>query len=117
MTFALFKPSFSSNNDGHYFSPTDKSLRHFLLPLHFFEQRQEYIIFFVYLITISLFKSSTDKKPVDSIVRAQAVALSDARFSHVQISKQLNISRHCVQNTVKKYNEIGQYNDLQRTGC
>ena len=57
------------------------------------------------------------KKLVDSIVRAQAVALSDAGLSQVQISRQLDISRHCVQNPIKKYNETGQYNDLLQTGC
>ena len=42
------------------------------------------------------------KIPVDSIVRAQAVALSDIGLSQVQISRQLNISRHCVQNPIEK---------------
>ena len=58
-----------------------------------------------------------DKSPADSIVRAQAVALSDAGLSQIQISRQLKISRHCVQDAIKKYNETGQYTDLQRTGC
>lgn len=56
------------------------------------------------------------KKPVDSFVRAQVVALSAAGLNQVQISKQLNISRHCVQNAIKKYKETGNYNDLKRTG-
>ncbi|CAF2016844.1 unnamed protein product [Rotaria magnacalcarata] len=56
------------------------------------------------------------KKPVDSIVRAQAVALSDAGLNQVEISRQLHISRHCVQNAIKKYKETGQYNDFPRTG-
>ena len=56
------------------------------------------------------------KKPVDSIVRAQAVALSDSGLNQVQISRQLKISRHCVQNTVKKHKETRQYNDFPRTG-
>ena len=43
------------------------------------------------------------KKPVDSIVRAHAVALSDVRISQVQISRQLNISRH---GPIKKYNDL-----------
>ena len=54
------------------------------------------------------------KRPVDSIVRAQAVALSDAGLNQVEISRQLNISRHCVQNAIKKYKETGQYNDFSR---
>ena len=41
------------------------------------------------------------KNPVDSIIRAQAVALSDVALSQVQISRQLNISKCCVQNTIK----------------
>ena len=56
------------------------------------------------------------KKSVDWIVRAQTVALPDSGFNQVQISKQLNISRHCVQNAVKKYKETRQYNDFPRTG-
>ena len=57
------------------------------------------------------------KISVDSIVRAQLAVLSDAGLSQVQISRQLNISRHRIHNAIKKYNETGQYNDLQRTGC
>ena len=56
------------------------------------------------------------KKPVDSIVRAEAVAFSDAGLNQVEISRQLNISKHCVQNAVKKYKETRQYNDFPRTG-
>ena len=56
------------------------------------------------------------KKPVDSIVRAQAVALSDAGLNQVEISSQLNISRHCVQNAIKKNKKTGQYNDFPRPG-
>ena len=58
-----------------------------------------------------------DKEPVDSIVGAQAGALSDAGLRQVQISRQLNISRHCAQSAIKKYNKTGHYNDLERTGC
>ena len=56
------------------------------------------------------------KKPVESIVRAQAVALFDSGLNQVQISRQLNISRHCVQNAVKKYKKTRQCNDFPRTG-
>ena len=55
------------------------------------------------------------KKPVHSIVRAQAVVLSDSGLNQIQISKQLNISRHCVQNAVKEYKETRQYHDFPRT--
>ena len=41
------------------------------------------------------------EKSVDLIVQAQAIALSDAGPSQVQISRQLNIYRHCVQNAIK----------------
>ena len=57
------------------------------------------------------------KRPVYSIVRAQVVALSDTGLSQVQISRHLNISGHCVQNAIEKYNETDRYNDLQRTSC
>ena len=57
-----------------------------------------------------------DKKLVDSIVRAQAVALSDSELNQVQSSRQLNIFRQCVQNAVMKYKETRQYNDFPRTG-
>ena len=55
------------------------------------------------------------KKPIDSIVRAQTIALSDNGLNQVQISRQLNISRHCVQNAAKKCKETRQYNDFLRT--
>ena len=56
------------------------------------------------------------KTPIDSIVRVQAVALSDSGLNQVQISRQLNISRHCLQKAVKKYKETRQYNDFPCTG-
>ena len=56
------------------------------------------------------------KKPVDSIVRAQSVALSGSGLNYVQISRQLNISCHCVQNALKKYEKTRQYNDFSRIG-
>ena len=57
------------------------------------------------------------KTSADSIVRAQVIPLSDAGLSQVQISRQPDISRHCVQNIIKEYNDTGQYNDLQRKDC
>jgi transposase len=56
------------------------------------------------------------KKPVSGCVRAQAVALHDAGLSQVEISKQLGISRCCVQNAVKKYEETGSFDDKSRSG-
>ena len=57
------------------------------------------------------------KKPVESFVRAQVVALYDAGFNQVHISKHLKISWHRVQNAIKKYKETGNYDDLKRIGC
>ena len=56
------------------------------------------------------------KKPVDQLVRAQVVALHDAGFNQVQISKQLKISGCCVQNAIKKYKELDRYDDRKRSG-
>ena len=56
------------------------------------------------------------KKAVSSFVRAQVVVLHDAGFNQVQISKQLNISRCCVQNAINKYNRLGTYDDSKRSG-
>ena len=53
------------------------------------------------------------KKPVSSFVRAQVVALRDAGFNQVQISKQLNISHCFVQNTINKYKHLSAY-DLSK---
>ena len=41
---ALFKASFSSNNDAHYFSPVDKSSEHFLLRLYFLRAKKRIIM-------------------------------------------------------------------------
>ena len=43
-----------------------------------------------------------DQKHVDSVVRAQTVALSDAERSQIEILKQLKVSRHSVSNAIKK---------------
>ena len=44
------------------------------------------------------------------------VALFDAGFNQVQISKHLKVSRCCVQNAIKKFSDQGIYNDLKRSG-
>ena len=44
------------------------------------------------------------------------VALDDAEFDQVQISKQLNISHCCVQNAINKRKRLGAYDDLKRSG-
>ena len=51
------------------------------------------------------------EKPVSSFVRAQVVALHDAAFNQVQISKQLNIFRYCVQNAINRYKRLDTYNN------
>ena len=55
------------------------------------------------------------KTAVSPFVRAQVVALFDAGFNQVQISKQLKVSRCCVQNAIKKFRDQGIYNDLKRS--
>ena len=47
---------------------------------------------------------------------AQVVALHDAEFNQLQISKQLNISRCCVQNAINKYSYLGTYEGSKRSG-
>ena len=56
------------------------------------------------------------EKLVSSFVRAQVAALHDAGFNQIQISKQLNISRCCVQNTINKSKRLGTYDDSKRSG-
>ena len=56
------------------------------------------------------------KKPVSSLVQAQVVILHDAEFHQVRISKQLNISRCCVQNAINTYKRPGTYDDSKRLG-
>ncbi|CAF1019607.1 unnamed protein product, partial [Didymodactylos carnosus] len=68
------------------------------------------------LLILLLSKPLMGKKPIDPVIRAQAVALHGAGLNQVQISKQLKISRSCVQNTIKKYEELFRYNDLKHTG-
>ena len=56
------------------------------------------------------------KKPIVPVVRAQAVALHQADLNLSGISEQLNVSRYCVRNAIKKFEEHGIYEDLKRTG-
>ena len=55
------------------------------------------------------------KKSIHSYVRAQVVTLHDAVFNWVQISKELKLSRCCVQNVIKKYEQLGRFDDLKHT--
>ena len=43
------------------------------------------------------------------------IALHDAGFIQVQISKQPNISRCCVQNDIYKYKRLHTYDDSKRS--
>ena len=43
------------------------------------------------------------------------VQVHNAGFNQVQISKQLNISRCCVQNATHKYKRLGTYDDSKRS--
>ena len=56
------------------------------------------------------------KKPVHPNIRAQIAALHDAGLNQVQISKQLKVSRCCVQSAIKKYKKLRRFDDLQHTG-
>ena len=55
------------------------------------------------------------KKSIAPVVRAQAVALHQAGLNLSRISEQLNISRCCVRNVIKKFEEHGIYEDLKRS--
>ena len=57
-----------------------------------------------------------EKNPVSSFVQAQVVPLHDAGFNQVQISKQRNISRRCVENAINKYKCLGTYDDSKGSG-
>ena len=46
---------------------------------------------------------------------AQVVASHDAGFNQVQVSKQLNISRCCVQNTINKEKYLGTHESSKRS--
>ena len=56
------------------------------------------------------------KKPSDPFIRAQAVALYTAGHNRIEISKQLKVSPCCIQNAIKKYKDLGRYDDLKRSG-
>ena len=57
-----------------------------------------------------------EKKQFLRFLRVQVVALHDVGYNQVQISKQLNISRYCVQNAINKYEHLGTYDESKRSG-
>ena len=59
------------------------------------------------------------KRAIDSHVRAQAVALynnSKTKMSMNEVAMQLNVSKTCVFNAIKKHKETGEFTDKERTG-
>ena len=56
------------------------------------------------------------RKSVDSHVRAQAVALHQSGLTFSRISKQLQISRCCARNAIKKFEKHTTFDDLKRSG-
>ena len=56
------------------------------------------------------------KKFIHPYVRARVVALHNVALNQVQISKQLNVSRSCVENVIKKDKQVGRFDDLKHTG-
>ena len=56
------------------------------------------------------------EKLSDPFIRAQAVALHLADLNQVEISKQLKVSRCCVQHAIKKFTTLGRYDDLKLSG-
>ena len=56
------------------------------------------------------------KKSIHRYIQAQMVALHHAALNQVQISKQCNVSRCCIQNVIKKDKQLGQFDDLKHTG-
>ena len=57
-----------------------------------------------------------EKQSIYPYVRLQVVALHGASLNRVQISKQLKVSRCCVQSAIKKYKQLGRLNDLKHNG-
>ena len=55
------------------------------------------------------------KKSIHPYVWAQVVALHDAALNQIQISKQLKVSRCCVENSITKYKQLGRFDDLKHT--
>ena len=57
-----------------------------------------------------------EKKSIHSYIRAHVVVLDNAALNQVQISKQLKASRSCAQHAIKKYKQLGRFDDLKHTG-
>ena len=55
------------------------------------------------------------RKSIHLYVRVHVVTSHDAALSQFQISKQLRVSRCCVQNTIKKYKQLGRFDDFKYT--
>ena len=60
------------------------------------------------------------KVPVSPFIRAQAVALyNNTKFpmSMDEVAKPLTISKKCMHNAIKKYEQNGEFMDKERFGC
>ena len=53
------------------------------------------------------------KRPIESYVRAQPVALYQTGLNLSKISKQLQFSRRCVRNAVTKFEEYAKFDDMK----
>ena len=62
-----------------------------------------------------ILQTSVGRKAVSQFVRVQMVALNDAGFNQVQVSKQLKIARCCVENAIKELNDQGVRDDMKRS--
>ena len=56
------------------------------------------------------------KRSIESYVGAQAVALYQSGFKLSKVSKQLQVSRCCVRNTITKFEEYTKLDDMKRSG-
>jgi transposase len=56
------------------------------------------------------------KKAISFEIKMQIIAYHRVYFSNVSIAQLLNISEHCVRNTIKKWEETGDVKDRKRSG-
>ena len=56
------------------------------------------------------------KRSIEPYVRAQAVALYQPSLNLSKISKQLQISRCCVRNSITKFEQYTKFDDMKRSG-
>ena len=88
------------------FSPADKILRHLSIFAIYLRKKLLKIILLSIFYLSDYFLNFLWEKFIHPFVRAQVVTLHNAALNQVQISKQLKISRCCVQNAIKKYTQL-----------